>query len=197
MLNSHDEQFFKIQLKWAADNFDAEHRMRLAADQRAAAARSLLMELAMHLLASELDDVIKQQDVTKWTDVQLVQWMKDLLGRYLWQWRASTGEAGRRRLEQATQEIRRLQAENAQLKQQNLSLQADAKRAVTDQTTINDLKQQNERLQQELADSRDDLEIARSQAARPAEPRPVLSDLPVIAEPHVQLRATASSSSKS
>ncbi len=52
-----------------------------APDAAIAAARSLLMELAMHLLASELDDVIKQQDVTKWTDVQLVQWMKDLLGR--------------------------------------------------------------------------------------------------------------------
>src|SRR5512141_3161404 len=145
MLNSHDEQFFKIQLKWSADNFDAEHRLRLVADQRAATARSLLMELAMHLLASELDDVIKQQDVTKWTDVQLVQWMKDLLGRYLWQWRASTGEVGRRRLEQATQEMHRLQAENAQLNEQNHALQTEVKRAPTYETTINDLKQQIER----------------------------------------------------
>src|SRR5512141_670470 len=156
MLNSHDEQFFKIQLKWAADNFDAEHRLRLVADQRAATARSLLMELAMHLLASELDDVRKQQDVTQWTDVELVHWMKDLLGRYLWQWRASTGEAGRRRLEQAAEEIRRWQAENAQLNKQNLMMQAEAKRVTTYQATINDLQQQIERLQHELADSRAD-----------------------------------------
>src|SRR5512141_1895846 len=155
MLTSHDEQFFKIQLKWAADNFDAEHRLRLVADQRAAAARSLLMELAMHLLASELDDVRKQQDVTQWSDVELVHWMKDLLGRYLWQWRASTGEAGRRRLEQATQEIRRLQAENTQLGQQVRGLQADAKRAPTYQATIAEQQAQIERLQGELADSRD------------------------------------------
>jgi hypothetical protein len=31
MINRYDEQFFKIQLKWAADAFDAERRMRLAA----------------------------------------------------------------------------------------------------------------------------------------------------------------------
>jgi hypothetical protein len=42
MLNIHDAQFYKIQLKWAADNFDAEHRMRMTA---------------------ELDDVRKQEDV--------------------------------------------------------------------------------------------------------------------------------------
>jgi hypothetical protein len=34
LLTSHAEQFFKLQLKWAADNFDAEHRMRLAAEER-------------------------------------------------------------------------------------------------------------------------------------------------------------------
>ncbi len=197
MLTSHDEQFFKIQLKWAADNFDAEHRARLVADQRAAAARGLLMELAMHLFASELDAVCKQQDVTKWTDVELVHWMKDLLGRTLWQWRASTGDAGRRRLEQAAQEIRRLQAENAQLNQRNHVLEAEAKHAPTYQATINDLKHQIERLQQELADSRDDLDIARSQAAGPAGSSPLISDRPVIAEPYVPPRSTASSSSKS
>jgi hypothetical protein len=31
MLHRHDEQFFKIQLKLAADAFDAERRMRRAA----------------------------------------------------------------------------------------------------------------------------------------------------------------------
>jgi hypothetical protein len=31
MINRCDEQFFKIQLKLAADVFDAERRMRLAA----------------------------------------------------------------------------------------------------------------------------------------------------------------------
>ena len=71
MLNVHDEQFFKLQLKWAADNFDAEHRMRLAAEERAAGARGLLMDVVVHLLASELDDVRKKEDVALWTDAQL------------------------------------------------------------------------------------------------------------------------------
>jgi hypothetical protein len=56
MINRYDEQFFKIQLKWAADAFDAAFGV---------AARGLLMELAMHLLAAELNDVHKQEDVTK------------------------------------------------------------------------------------------------------------------------------------
>jgi hypothetical protein len=34
MVNRYDEQFYKIQLKWAADAFDAERRMRLATDER-------------------------------------------------------------------------------------------------------------------------------------------------------------------
>lgn len=58
MLNIHDAQFYKIQLKWAADNFDAEHRMRMTA---------------------ELDDVRKQEDVALRSDAQLVLWMKDHL----------------------------------------------------------------------------------------------------------------------
>jgi hypothetical protein len=57
MINRYNEQFYKIQLKWAADAFDAERRMRLAADERAAGARGLLMDVVVHLLASELDDV--------------------------------------------------------------------------------------------------------------------------------------------
>ena len=122
----------------------------------------------MHLLASELDDVRKKQDVALWTDAQLVRWMKDLLGRHLMQLRYLTGYAAKQRLEQAVQEVRRLKAENAQLSQQNLLMQAEAKRAATYQATIADQRQQIERLQRELADCRDDLEIARSQAARPA-----------------------------
>jgi hypothetical protein len=93
MINRYDEQFFKIQLKWAADAFDAERRMRLAADERVVAARGLLMELAMHLLAAELDNVRKKEDVTQWTDAQLVRWLKDLLSHYLFQLRATTGDA--------------------------------------------------------------------------------------------------------
>ena len=46
--------------------------MRLAANESVVAARGLLMELAMHRLSAELDDVRKQQDATKWTDAQLV-----------------------------------------------------------------------------------------------------------------------------
>ena len=121
MINRYNEQFFKIQLKWAADAFDAERRMRLAADERVVAARGLLMELAMHLLASELDDVRKKEDVTKWSDAQLVRWLKDLLSHYLFQLRALTGSAAQRRLEQAAQEITRLKAENAQLSQTALA----------------------------------------------------------------------------
>ena len=110
MLNVHDQQFYKIQLKWAADNFDAEHRMRLAAEQRAAGARGLLMDVVVHLLASELDDVRKKEDVAMWTDAQLVLWMKDTLSRQLRQLRAVAGAGAQRRFEQAAQEIRRLQA---------------------------------------------------------------------------------------
>jgi hypothetical protein len=79
MINRYNEQFYKIQLKWAADAFDAERRMRLAADERAAGARGLLMDVVVHLLASELDEVRKKEDVTKWSDAQLVRWMKDHL----------------------------------------------------------------------------------------------------------------------
>jgi hypothetical protein len=74
MINRYDEQFFKIPPKWAADVFDAE---------RVVGARDLLMELAMHLLAAELDEVREQPDVTKWMDAQLVRRLIDLLGRYL------------------------------------------------------------------------------------------------------------------
>jgi hypothetical protein len=197
MLTSHDEQFFKLQLKWAADNFDAEHRMRLAADERAAGARGLLMDVVVHLLASELDDVRKKEDVALWTDAQLVRWMKDQLGHHLMQLRYLTGFAAKQRLEQAAQEVRRLQAENTQLSQQNLLLQAEAQRAATEPATIADLRQQIERLQRELADARADLEIARSQATRPAEPPPVISDLPVVDESVVLPKPTASPSSTS
>lgn len=183
MLNRYDEQFFKIQLKWVADAFDAERRMRLAADERVGTARCLLIELAMHLLAAELDNVRKQQDVTKWTDAQLVRRLKDLLSNYLFQLRSSTGDAARRRLEQAAQEINRLKAENAQLSQQNQAWQAEAKRAPVDQAAITDLRRQAERLQHELADSRADLEIARRQAARQATPPPVMIDTTVASQP--------------
>ena len=145
MLNKYDEQFYKIQLKWASDNFDAEHRMRMAADQRAAGARGLLMDVVVHLLASELDDVRKKEDVALWTDAQLVRWMKDTLSRQLRQLRAVAGAGAQRRFEQAAQEIRQLQADNARLSQQ---VQAEAKRAATDQATIADQRQQIERLQQ-------------------------------------------------
>lgn len=192
MLPSHTEQFFKIQLKWAADACDAEHRLRLAAG-----ARGLLMELAMHLLASELDDVRKQQDVATWTDAQLVRWMKDQLGNYLFQLRSLTGDAARRRLEQAAQEIGRLKAENARLNQQNQLLQSEAKRAPTHQATIDDLRRQIERLQKELADSRDDLELSRSQTTRPATLSPVIIEMPVVNEPIVQSQPTAPPSSTS
>jgi hypothetical protein len=146
MLNVHDQQFYKIQLKCAADNFDAEHRLRLAAEQRAAGARGLLMDVVVHLLASEFDDVRKKEDVAEWMDAQLVLWMKDHLSRQLRQLRAVAGSAAQRRLEQAAQEIRHLQAENAQLSKQNLLIQAEAKRALTYQSTVTDQRQQIERL---------------------------------------------------
>lgn len=199
MLNPHDEQFYKIQLKWAADNFDAEHRMRLAAEQRAAGARGLLMDVVVHLLASELDDVRKKEDVALWTDAQLVLWMKDHLSRYLRQLHVLTGSAAQRRLEQAAQEIRRLQAENTQLSKQNQSMQAEAKRTATYQATIADLRQQNERLQQTLADLHDDLETVRTQAARSAAPSPppVIIDMPTVAESFVPPQPRQQSSSAS
>ena len=62
----------------------------------------------------------------KWTDAQLVRWMKDLLSHYLFQLRALTGSAAQRRLEQAAQEITRLKAENAQLSKQHLLNQLEA-----------------------------------------------------------------------
>ena len=184
MMNSYNEQFYKIQLKWASDNFDAEHRMRMAADQRAAGARGLLMDVVVHLLASELDDVRKKEDVALWTDAQLVRWMKDTLSRQLRQLRAVTGAGAQRRFEQAAQEIRQLKAENAQLNQHVL---AEAKRAATYQATIADQRQQIERLQQANWPTRDDLDIARSQAARSAAPSPppVIIEMPVVEEPFV------------
>ena len=72
-------------------------------------------------------------------------------------------------------------AENAQLSQQNLSLQTEAKRAATDQAAINDLKQQIEHLQQELADSRNELEITRRQVAQQA--APLMSSERLVASP--------------
>ena len=189
MINRYNEQFYKIQLKWAADAFDAERRMRLAADERVVAARGLLMELAMHLLTAELDDVRKQQDVTQWTDAQLVCWMKDHLSRYLRQLRALTGSAAQRRLEQAAQEITRLQAENTQLTKQRLLHQLEVNTVATYKATIAEQQVQIKRLQRELADARDDLEIARSQAARsaaPTSPPPVIIDMPITHEPPVQ-----------
>jgi hypothetical protein len=199
MLNVHDQQFYKIQLKWAADNFDAEHRMRLAAEQRAAGARGLLMDVVVHLLASELDDVRKQEDVALWTDAQLVLWMKDQLSRQLRQLRAVAGAGAQRRFEQAAQEIRRLQADNAQL---NEEVRASAQRAVGYEIALSELRQQNERLQQALADARDDLDRARSQAARqavpsPPPPPPVISDMPSVDEPVVSAVPTRPASSTS
>jgi hypothetical protein len=183
MLNVHDEQFFKLQLKWAADNFDAEHRMRLAADERAAGARGLLMDVVVHLLASELDDVRKKEDVALWSDAQLVRWMKDQLGHHLMQLRFLTGYAVKQRLEQAAQEVRRLQAENTQLSQQNLLMQAEVKHASTEQATIADLRQQVERLQRELADCRDDLDTARRQAAQQVAPPIATTERPIASQP--------------
>jgi hypothetical protein len=197
MINRYDEQFFKIQLKWAADAFDAERRMRLAADERVVAARGLLMELAMHLLTAELDDVRKQQDVTKWTDAQLVRWLKDLLSHYLFQLRSSTGDAARHRLEQAAQEMTRLKAENVQLSKQHLLNQAEAKRVATYQATIAEQQVQIKRLQRELADARDDLEITRSQAARPTEPPLVIIEMPVVEESFVPPQPQKSSTPSS
>ena len=193
MINVHDEQFYKIQLKWAADNFDAEHRMRMAADQRAAGARGLLMDVVVHLLASELDDVRKKEDVALWTDAQLVRWMKETLSRQLRQLRAVAGAGAQRRFEQAAQEIRQLQADNARLSQQ---VQAEAKRAATDQATIADQRQQIERLQREVAAARDDLDSARSQTARSAAPL-VISDTPVVEESFIPPEPKGPSSSTS
>jgi hypothetical protein len=159
MLNRHEEQFFKIQLKWAADASDAAFGV---------AARGLLMELAMHLLTAELDNVRKQQDVTQWTDAQLVRWLKDLLSNYLFQLRSSTGGAARQQLEQAMQEVTRLKAENTQLTKQRLLYQLEANTVVTYKATIAEQQVQIKRLQRELAEARADLNIARSQAARSA-----------------------------
>ena len=200
MINRYDEQFFKIQLKWAADAFDAERRMRLAADERAAGARGLLMEVVVHLLASELDEVRKKEDVALWSDAQLVRWMKDHLSRYLWQLRALTGSAAQRRLEQAAQEITRLKAENAQLSKQRLLNQLEANSVATYKATIAEQQVQIKRLQRELADARDDLEIAHSQAARsaaPTEPPSVIIEMPVVEESFVPPPPTVTSSSTS
>ena len=197
MINHYNEQFYKIQLKWAADAFDAERRMRLAADERVVTARGLLMDVVVHLLASELDDVRKKEDVTKWSDAQLVRWMKDHLSRYLWQLRALTGSAAQRRLEQAAQEITRLKAENAQLSKQHLLNQLEANTVATYKATIAEQQVQIKRLQRELADARADLEIARSQAARPIEPPPIIIDMSVVEEPYVPPPPTAPSPSTS
>jgi hypothetical protein len=179
MLNVHDEQFFKLQLKWAADNFDAEHRMRMAADERAAGARGLLMDVVVHLLASELDDVRKKEDVALWTDAQLVLWMKDTLSRQLRQLRAVAGAGAQRRFEQAAQEIRRLQADNTQLSQQ---VQADAKRAADDEIALREQRHQIERLQRELADARDELDSARRQATRPVASSIAITETPAASQ---------------
>jgi hypothetical protein len=146
----------------------------------------LLMDVVVHLLASELDDVRKKEDVALWSDAQLVRWMKDHLSRYLWQLRALTGSAAQRRLEQAAQEVSRLKAENAQLSKQHMLNQLEANSVATYKATIADQHQQIERLQRELADARDDLEITRSQAARPAEPSPIIIDMSAVEEPYVQ-----------
>ena len=174
--------------------------MRLAADERAAGARGLLMDVVVHLLASELDDVRKKEDVTKWSDAQLVRWMKDHLSRYLWQLRALTGSAAQRRLEQAAQEITRLKAENAQLSKQHLLNQLEANSVATYKVTIAEQQVQIKRLQRELADARDDLDIARSQAARsaaPTAPPPVIIDMPVVEESFVPPPPRTSPSSTS
>lgn len=169
MSDSVTEQFFKVQLKWASANFDAEHKLRLAAEQRAAGTRELLMDLAKSLLASELDAVQKQnEDFNRWSDGELMQWTKQQLSGYLYQLRALTGEAGRRRLEQAIQEIQKLRAENTRLTQHVKSLENIERRAKTHQDTIEQQQKKIADLQHELADVHADLEVARSEAARPA-----------------------------
>ena len=51
--------------------------LRLAAEQRVAGTRELLMDLAKSLLASELDAVQKQNvDFNRWSDGELMQWTK-------------------------------------------------------------------------------------------------------------------------
>lgn len=184
-MDTYTEQFFKVQLKWASANFDAEHRLRLAAEQRAAGTRELLMDLAKSLLASELDAVQKQnEDFNRWSDGELMRWTKDQLRGYLHQLRGLTGEAGRRRLEQAIQEIQKLKAENAQLNQHVRSLESADRRAKAYQEHTDQQKQQIDHLQQELADARADLEIARSEAARPASPgSAVIIEMSEIVEP--------------
>ncbi len=137
----------------------------------------------------------RNEDVALWTDAQLVLWMKDHLSRYLRQLRSLTGAGAQRRFEQAAQEIRRLQADNARLRQQ---VQAEAKRAATYQATIADQRQQIEGLQRELADSRADLDTARRRTARSAaQVPPVISDLPVVEEPFVLPQPKRPSSSTS
>jgi septal ring factor EnvC (AmiA/AmiB activator) len=126
--------------------------------------------------------------------------MKGHLSRFLWQLRALTGSAAQRRLEQAGQEITRLKAENTQLTKQRLLNQLEANTVATYKATIAEQQVQIERLQRELAEARDDLDIARSQAARSAAstaPPPVIIDMSDVAEPYVPPPPTMSPSSTS
>ena len=147
------------------------------------------MDLAKSLLASELDAVQKQNvDFNRWSDGELMQWTKQQLKGYLYQLRALTGEAGRRRLEQAIQEIQKLKAENTQLTQHVKSLEVIEHRAKTSQETIDQQQRQIAQLQHDLADARADLEIARSEVARPASPGSAMSiDMPEAVEPYAAI----------
>lgn len=124
-----------------------------------------MIDLAKSLLASELDAVQKQnEDFNRWLDGELMQWTKQQLKGYLHQLRALTGEAGRRRLEQAILEIQQLKAENAQLAQHVRSLELADRRAKAYQEHMDQQKQQIDHLQQELADARADLQAIREVA---------------------------------
>jgi len=106
----------------------------------------------------------QNEDFNRWSDGELMQWTKQQFKGYLHQLRALTGEAGRRRLEQAILEIQQLKAENAQLTQHVRSLESADRRAKAYQEHIDQQKQQIEHLQQKLADARADLQAIREVA---------------------------------
>ena len=122
MITSHDEQFFKIPTQMGGGQL--RRRTPHAAGRRRTRRRS----------ARPVDGVgrctcwppnsttcASKQDVTQWTDAQLVRWLKDLLGNYLFQLRSLTGDAARPAgSNRPRRRSRRLKAENAQLSQQNL-----------------------------------------------------------------------------
>jgi DNA-binding MarR family transcriptional regulator len=161
MLTDRQQNYLTVQLNQAAIACDTERRLRVAAEQRALEARTLLLEMAQRLLPVELDDLRHSQAVAELPNLQFAHWLTDQLSALLFKLHSSSGHPGEQRLAHYQQENQKLIAELAAYDPTVTALRAEVGRLAGYPAAMTELESRVAALQAALAQCQTELERTR------------------------------------